>query len=293
MILSQKLLDKAKPSAIKEFEELKQFAKDLDGLLDLQPWDTSYYTEKLKQKKFSFDDELLKPYFSLDRVLGGVFEISRRLFGLTFVKNKTVDVYHQEVVAYDVLDTEGEYVALLYTDFHPRTGKRNGAWMTSYKPQQITRDGVNERPHISIVCNFTRPTETKPSLLSFNEVTTLFHEFGHALHGMLANTTYPSLSGTHVFWDFVELPSQILENWCFEEEALALFARHYKTNEILPIEYINKIKKSITFMEGIATLRQLSFSILDLSWHAQDPREISDVKSHEKEVMEPSVFSSK
>ncbi|MAQ75503.1 MAG: peptidase M3, partial [Aquimarina sp.] len=172
---------------------------------------------------------------------------------------------------------------VLYADFHPRPGKRNGAWMTSYKPQMI-KEGKNIRPHISIVCNFTKPTPSKPSLLTFNEVTTLFHEFGHALHGMLANTTYPGLSGTSVYWDFVELPSQVLENWCYEKEALELFAKHYETGEVIPMELVNKIKESSTFMEGLATLRQLSFGFLDLSWHAHSPDSIENVKAHEKEA---------
>ncbi len=188
--------------------------------------------------------------------------------------------YHTDVKTYEVKDDEGEFVAIFYADFHPRAGKRNGAWMTSYKPQQI-KHGGNDRPHISIVCNFTKPTASKPSLLTFNEVTTLFHEFGHALHGMLANTQYPSLSGTSVYWDFVELPSQILENWCYEKETLELFAKHYQTGEVIPMEYVEKIKESATFHEGMATLRQLSFGLLDMAWHGSDPSEIKDVKEFE------------
>lgn len=275
------LKDKAFPAAKREFEELSTFAKELDRIDELQKWDTSFYSEKLKQKRFNLDDELLKPYFELQKVLNGVFEISGKLFNLKFIENTKVDKYHEEVIVYDVLDKEGNFVSLLYTDFHPREGKRAGAWMTSYKSQK-QKNGNNERPHVSIVCNFTRPTNTKPALLTFNEVTTLFHEFGHALHGMLANTTYPSLSGTSVFWDFVELPSQLMENWCFEEEALKLFAYHYETSELIPMEYIQKIKESSTFLEGMATLRQLSFGLLDMAWHTNPPIENLNVKAFEK-----------
>ncbi len=275
------LLEKAKPAAKREFSQLENFAKDLDQIDHLQKWDSAYYSEKLKQKLFSLDDEKLKPYFKLENVIDGVFTISQKLFGLQFEEVFDIDAYHEEVKTYKVTDAEGTYVSILYADFHPRPGKRNGAWMTSYK-SQWRKDGVNDRPHISIVCNFTKPTETKPSLLTFNEVTTLFHEFGHALHGMLANTTYPSLSGTNVHWDFVELPSQMLENWCYEKEALALFATHYETGETIPMEYVQKIKESSTFLEGMSTLRQLSFGMLDMSWHGQDPTNIADVKKHEK-----------
>ncbi|HRP54147.1 MAG TPA: M3 family metallopeptidase, partial [Fluviicola sp.] len=220
-------------------------------------------------------------YFKLENVLQGVFEVAKRLYQLQFIKTTDVDVYHPDVEAYEVRNDQDEFIALFYADFFPRKGKRNGAWMTSFKPQAIF-EGVNERPHVSIVCNFTKPTSTKPSLLTFNEVTTLFHEFGHALHGMLANTTYPNLSGTSVFWDFVELPSQILENWCYEKETLEIFAKHYQTGESIPMEYIQKIKESASFQEGMATLRQISFGLLDMAWHSNDPSEINDVKAFEK-----------
>lgn len=279
------LLKKAKPAAEREFKTLENFAKEIDGIDRLEKWDSAYYSEKLKQKLFSLDDEQLKPYFKLDNVINGVFEVAHKLFGLQFEKTDTVDVYHDEVMTYNVLDDKGKFVSLFYADFFPRKGKRNGAWMTSYKPQYI-KNGVNERPHVSIVCNFTKPTESKPSLLTFNEVTTLFHEFGHALHGILANTTYPSLSGTNVYWDFVELPSQILENWCYEKEALELFANHYETGDMIPMELIEKIKKSSTFHEGMQTLRQISFGLLDMSWHGQDPSNIKNVKDHELEAFE-------
>jgi peptidyl-dipeptidase Dcp len=278
------LLEKAKPAAQKEFAQLIAFAKELDGIDQLEKWDGAYYSEKLKQKLFNFDDEILKPYFKLENVLNGAFTVAEKLFGITFKEVFDIDKYHEDVQTFEVLDFEGQLVAIFYSDFFPRKGKRNGAWMTSYKSQAV-KNGINERPHVSIVCNFTPPTATKPSLLTFNEVTTLFHEFGHALHGMLANTTYPSLSGTSVYWDFVELPSQVMENWCYEPEALALFAKHYETGEIIPQEYVEKIKESASFLEGMATLRQLSFGILDMTYHGKS-QTIADVKAFEKQAME-------
>lgn len=276
------LLSKGKPAAIREFEELSKYAKEKDGIDHLEKWDASYYSEKLKQEKFNLDDEKLRPYFKLENVLNGVFEIAHRLYGLNFKEIHNIDKYHPEVQTFEVSNESGELVAIFYADFFPRKGKRNGAWMTSYK-SQYEKDGHNERPHISIVCNFTRPTATKPSLLTFNEVTTLFHEFGHALHGMLADTVYPTLSGTSVYWDFVELPSQVMENWCYEEDALKLFAKHYETGETIPMEYIAKIKESASFLEGLATVRQLSFGLLDMGWHGQDPSAINNVKEFENE----------
>lgn len=276
------LLAKAKPAAQKEFAELTAFAKELDGIEQLEKWDGAYYSEKLKQQLFNLDDEKLKPYFQLEKVLDGAFTVAKKLYGLTFTEVFDIDKYHEEVTTYEVRDAKNDLVSIFYADFFPRKGKRNGAWMTSFK-NQYKKDGVNERPHISNVCNFTKPTETKPSLLTFNEVTTLFHEFGHGLHGMLADTVYPSLSGTSVYWDFVELPSQIMENWCYEPEALALFANHYETGEIIPIEYVQKIKESASFQEGLATLRQLSFGLLDMAWHGQDPTNITDLKTFETE----------
>lgn len=276
------LLEKAKPAAWKEFEELTAFAQQRDGLDQLQKWDGAYYSEKLKQQKFQLDDELLKPYFKLENVLAGVFMVANKLYGLQFNEVDNIDKYHPDVRTFEVKDENKNLVAVFYADFFPRKGKRQGAWMTSFKPQYI-KDGINERPHVSIVCNFTPPTDTKPSLLTFNEVTTLFHEFGHALHGMLANSTYPNLSGTSVYWDFVELPSQIMENWCYEVEALTLFARHYETGDSIPMDLVRKIKESATFMEGMATLRQLSFGLLDMGWHGKDPSSVTDLKAFEKE----------
>mgnify|MGYP002628976759 FL=1 len=280
---SNDLLEKAKPAAEREYKKLENFAKDLDNIDQLQKWDGAYYSEKLKQKLFSLDDELLKPYFKLENVINGAFTISNKLFDLNFEEIDTIDKYHEDVLTYKVTDSKGDFISIFYADFFPRSGKRNGAWMTSYKPQYI-KNKENSRPHISIVCNFTKPTKTKPSLLTFNEVTTLFHEFGHALHGMLANTTYPSLSGTSVFWDFVELPSQVMENWCYEKEALELFATHYETGEVIPMELVEKIKDSATFHEGMQTLRQLSLGLLDMSWHSQDPTSIKSVKTYEDDV---------
>ncbi len=262
---SNELLAKAKPAAEREFKQLTDFAKK-DGIEQFQKWDGAYYSEKLKKELFDLDQEALKPYFKLENVIDGVFTIAGKLFDLQFKEVHTIDTYHEEVRTYEVTNATGDFISVFYADFFPRKGKRNGAWMTSYKSQWM-KDDDNSRPHVSIVCNFTKPTETKPSLLTFNEVTTLFHEFGHALHGMLANTTYPSLSGTSVYWDFVELPSQLLENWCYEKEALGLFARHYETNEPIPMNLVEKIKESASFLEGIQTLRQLSFGLLDMSWH--------------------------
>ena len=278
---SNNLLEKAKPAALKEFTNLESYAKKLDNIDKLQKWDGAYYAEKLKKELFDLDQEILKPYFKLENVINGAFEISNRLYDLHFEEVFNIEKYHQDVKTYNVTDSNNNFIAIFYADFHPRKGKRNGAWMTSYKPQQI-KNAVNERPHVSIVCNFTKPTATKPSLLTFNEVTTLFHELGHALHGMLSNTTYNSLSGTSVSWDFVELPSQILENWCYEKEALELFAKHYETGETIPMKYVEKIKESASFHEGMQTLRQLSFGLLDMQWHgSKSPGKISSVKEFE------------
>ena len=278
------LLKHAKPAALISFEELQQFANKLDGITTLEKWDGAYYSEKLKQQRFNIDQEKLKPYFKLENVIEGVFTVAKKLYNLSFTQVFDIDTYHPDVKTYTVTDVNSkDLIAIFYADFHPRPGKRGGAWMTSYKTQQI-KNGKNQRPHVSIVCNFTKPTDTKPSLLTFNEVTTLFHEFGHALHGMLANTTYPNLSGTSVYWDFVELPSQVLENWCYEKETLELFATHYETGEMIPLDLVQKIKESATFQEGIKTLRQLSFGMLDMGWHATDPTAIQDVKELEKTI---------
>ena len=276
------ILEKAKPAALKEFEKINNLAKEY-GIENIQKWDSALYSEKLKKHLFDFDDEQLKPYFKLENVVNGVFSIAKKLYGLNFEEVFDIDKYHKDVRTFIVTGENNEFIAVFYADFFPRKGKRNGAWMTSFKDQWVIND-ENSRPHISIVCNFTKPTETKPSLLTFNEVTTLFHEFGHALHGMLANTTYPSISGTNVYWDFVELPSQIFENWCFEKEALNLFAKHFETGEIIPMDLVQKIKDSSNFLEGIATLRQISFGLLDMAWHGENPNNIEDVKQFETDA---------
>lgn len=256
----------AKPAALKDIEDVEAFAQKHGANTPLQPWDFSFWSERLKKATLSLDDAILKPYFKLEHVLEGAFEVAGRLFGLRFEKNPNISVYHKDVDAYDVFDKNGAFLSVFYTDFFPRSGKRAGAWMTSYR-SMYQKEGTTVRPHISIVCNFTKPTASQPALLTFNEVTTLFHEFGHALHGMMAQGTYPSLTGTSVYWDFVELPSQIMENWCYQPEALKLFARHYETGEVLPSEYIERIVQSQQFMEGYATLRQLNFGFLDMAWH--------------------------
>ncbi|SDE88919.1 M3 family metallopeptidase [Epilithonimonas hungarica] len=260
------LLDKATPYAQKEIEELKTLAK-ADGIDDLQSYDHAFYAEKLRKQKFDIDDEELKPYFQLEKVQEAVFGLAGKLFGLEFKEINDVQKYHDDVKTYEITEN-GNVKALLYADYHPRKGKRAGAWMTSYK-NQYKKDGENSRPHISVVCNFTKPTKDTPSLLTFQEVTTLFHEFGHALHGVLADTQYPNLSGTSVKWDFVELPSQFLENFCYEPEFLKTFAKHYQTGEILPNEKIEKLSQSKSFMEGYQTLRQLGFGLLDMAYHSE------------------------
>jgi peptidyl-dipeptidase Dcp len=278
------LLEKAKPKAELEVKEVVALAKNLDQLAVLEKWDFAYYSELLKKEKYALDEELLRPYFSLENVISGVFETASRLFGLRFVANSDIPVYHPEVTAYEVYDRENRFLSVFYADFFPRSGKRNGAWMTSYRGQ-FKEGNVDHRPHVSIVCNFTKPTKTSPSLLTFNEVTTLFHEFGHALHGMLARGVYESLSGTSVFWDFVELPSQIFENWCYEKECLDLFAHHYQTGEAIPADLVEKIKKAANFQQGYMTLRQLSFALLDMAYHSQDPDQIRDIKAFENEIL--------
>lgn len=260
------LLERAMPKAREDVQELEAYMQELGATHELQRWDWAYYSEKLRKKKYDLDDELTKPYFKLEQVIAGVFQTAERLYDISFKKNDTIPVYHSDVEAYEVLDKQGDVTAVFFADFFPREGKRGGAWMTSYRDEKKV-DGKKVIPLISIVCNFTPSSEDSPSLLKFDEVTTLFHEFGHALHGMLADTTYASLSGTHVYWDFVELPSQIMENWCYEKECLDLFATHYETGEPIPAEYVQRIKDSAIYHEAYATVRQLSFGLLDMSWH--------------------------
>ena len=273
------LLEKAKPYAEKEIEELKTLAK-ADGIEEMQSYDHAFYAEKLRKQKFDIDDEELKPYFQLEKVQEAVFGLAKKLFGLDFVESTEIQKYHEEVKTYEIFEN-GVFKALLYVDYFPRKGKRAGAWMTSFK-NQFRKNGENSRPHISVVCNFSKPTSDTPSLLTFQEVTTLFHEFGHALHGVLADTTYPNLSGTSVKWDFVELPSQFLENFCYEPEFLKTFAKHYKTGEVLPDEKIQKISDSKNFMEGYQTLRQLGFGLLDMAYHSNADK-VGDIKTFETE----------
>ncbi len=277
------LLTKAKPYAEKEIEELKALAK-ADGIDEMQSYDHAFYAEKLRKAKYDLNDEELKPYFPLDQVQEAVFGLAGKLYGLNFKEVENISKYHPEVKTYEVFEkTENgeQFKSILYVDYFPRKGKRAGAWMTSYK-SQFKQNNENHRPHISIVCNFSKPTKDTPSLLTFQEVTTLFHEFGHALHGMLADTTYPNLSGTSVKWDFVELPSQFMENFCFEPEFLKSFAKHYQTGEVLADEKIEKIDQSKNFMEGYQTLRQLGFGLLDMEYHTH-PEKVVDVKSFEDE----------
>lgn len=278
------LLDKAMPAGKRDVDALKSYAFEKDGIEDFESYDHAYYAEKVKQERYALNDELLKPYFRLERAIDGVFEIAGKLYGLQFEERRDIDTYHPDVRTWEVKDRDGAHKAVFYGDFFPRKGKRNGAWMTSFKGQYV-HEGSNERPHVSIVCNFTKPTQEVPSLLTFNELTTLFHEFGHALHGMMANTTFESLSGTNVFWDFVELPSQVMENWCYEPEALRLFAQHYETGALIPEEYIQRIKEAASFMEGYQTVRQLSFGLLDMAWHHKSKGEVAEVRTFELEAM--------
>ncbi|TDJ04933.1 MAG: M3 family peptidase [Deltaproteobacteria bacterium] len=280
------MLSYARPAAKKELVQLSEYAKANGGPETLQSWDFGYWKEKLKQENFDINDEMLRPYFKLEKVLQGVFDVAHKLYGLNYKKVDGVAVYHQDVEVFDVTDKGGKHMGVFYADFFPRPGKRGGAWMTSFRDQK-TKDGVDQRPHISIVCNFTKPSGDRPSLLTFNEVTTLFHEFGHSLHGMLSHCSYSSTSGTNVFWDFVELPSQIMENWAFEKECLDLFAEHFKTGEKIPEELIKKIKDSASFFEGCASVRQAGLARLDMAWHKDDPKGIDNVDAFEREVSEP------
>ncbi len=280
------LVAAARPAAGRDLAELTQYAQANGFTGDvLQPWDSSYYAEKLKKEKYDLDDETLKPYFKLENVLDGAFTVANKLYGITFVERTDIPVYNPEVKTYDVLNEDGSFLAVFYGDYFPRPGKRAGAWMNDVLAQRVV-NGENIRPHIVNVCNFTRPvadaaTGGKPSLLTFNEVTTLFHEFGHALHGMLANGQYESLTGTNVPRDFVELPSQVMENWCYDPESLKLFARHYQTDEVIPNELIEKIRASQNFLAGLGTLRQLRFGLVDMAYHGQVPtgESIPDIES--------------
>lgn len=279
------LLDAYKPVAENEVAEVTAFAQKTAGAdFELMPWDWAYYSNKLKHAKFDFNDEVLRPYFELSNVKDGVFGLATRLYGIRFQENKEIPVYHPDVKAYEVFDKDGSYLAVLYTDFHPRAGKRSGAWMTSFKSQWIDADGENSRPHITIVMNFTKPTADKPALLTFDEVNTFLHEFGHALHGMFANSTYESLSGTSVYRDFVELPSQLMENFLTEKEYLNTFAKHYQTGADLPEELIQKIIDTANYNVGYACVRQLSFGLLDMAWYSRETAFEGDVMDFEQKA---------
>ena len=281
--LLNQLLDAYTLTAHKEVVEIEALAQEMEGKdFRLMPWDFSYYAEKLKNKKFNLDEEALRPYFELSKVKEGVFGLATRLYGITFRENKDIPVYHPDVQAYEVFDKDGSYLAVLYTDFHPRAGKRSGAWMTEYKEQWIDENGNNSRPHVSVTMNFTKPTAEKPALLTFSEVTTFLHEFGHALHGMFANTHFQSMSGTNVYWDFVELPSQIMENFAVEKDFLNTFARHYQTNEPIPEELVKRIVDASNFNVAYACLRQVSFGLLDMAWYTRRTAFDGDVKEYEK-----------
>lgn len=282
------LLEAYTPTAHQEIEEVQALARELEGSdFNLMPWDLGYYSHKLKERKFNLDNEKLRPYFELGRVKQGVFGLATRLYGITFKENKDIPVYHPEVDAYEVYDKDGTYLAVLYTDFHPREGKQGGAWMTSYKDQWTDRKtGENSRPHISLVMNFTKPTKDKPALLTHGEVNTFLHEFGHSLHGIFANTTYESLSGTNVFWDFVELPSQFMENYAVKKEFLHTFARHYKTNELLPDELVQSIIDAQNFNVAYACLRQVSFGLLDMAWYTRQKAFDGNVEAYERKAWE-------
>ena len=284
--LLNELLEAYTPTAHQEVEEVKNLAKELEGEdFELMPWDWAYYSEKLKEKKFNLNEEELRPYFELKNVIQGVFGLATQLYGITFEENPDIPVYHPDVKAYEVHDKDGSFLAVLYTDFHPRASKRSGAWMTSYKEQWKDEKG-NSRPHVSVTMNFTKPSEDKPALLTFSEVNTFLHEFGHALHGMFANTTYQSMSGTNVYWDFVELPSQIMENFAIEKDFLNTFAKHYQTGENIPEEMIQRIVDASNFNVAYACLRQLSFGLLDMAWYTRTEPFEGDVRSYEKKAWE-------
>ena len=282
--LLNQLLEAYTPTARKEVEEVQNLAKEMEGEdFQLMPWDWAYYSEKLKEKKFNLNEEALRPYFELNKVIDGVFGLATRLYGITFQENKDIPVYHPDVKAYEVFDHDGTFLSVLYTDFHPRASKRSGAWMTSYKEQWKDANG-NSRPHVSVTMNFTKPSADKPALLTFSEVNTFLHEFGHALHGMFANTTYQSMSGTNVYWDFVELPSQIMENFAIEKDFLNTFAKHYETGENIPEDMIQRIVDASNFNVAYACLRQLSFGLLDMAWYTRTEPFDGDVRSYEKQA---------
>lgn len=289
--LLNQLIDAYKPKALEEVAEIEKLAKKIEGKdFVLEPWDISFYSHKLQMEKYNLDAEMLRPYFRLDRVIDGVFGLANKLYGITFKENKDIQVYAPDVKAYEVFDKDGSYLAVFYADFHPRNGKRGGAWMTEFQGQWIDRKGNNVRPHVSVVMNLTKPTDTKPALLTLGEVETFLHEFGHSLHGMFANTKYESLSGTNVWWDFVELPSQFMENYSVEKDFLRTFAFHYETNEPIPDELIDKIVRSRNFNVGYACLRQVSFGLLDMAYYTMTNKFDGDIIEFEKKAWDKAMI---
>ena len=285
------LIEAYKPTAIQEREEVEALAKEEEGAaFKMEPWDVAYYSQLLKKKKYDLDPEMLRPYLELGNVIKGVFGLATRLYGITFKENKDIPVYHSDVMPYEVYDKDGSYLAVLYVDFHPRKGKRDGAWMTEFQGQWIERDGTNIRPHVSLVMNFSKPTEDKPALLRLGEVETFLHEFGHSLHGIFANTRFESLSGTNVWWDFVELPSQFMENFAVEKEFLRTFAFHYQTGEPMPDELIEKVIASRNYGAATACLRQVSFGLLDMAYYTHNDEFTEDIIPFEKKAWAPAII---
>ena len=285
------LIEAYKPKAIEEREEVEALAKEEEGAaFKMEPWDLAFYSQLLKKKKYDLDPEMLRPYLELGNVIKGVFGLATRLYGITFKENKDIPVYHPDVKPYEVYDKDGSYLAVLYVDFHPRKGKRDGAWMTEFQGQWIERDGTNVRPHASLVMNFSKPTEDKPALLRLGEVETFLHEFGHSLHGIFANTRFESLSGTNVWWDFVELPSQFMENFAVEKEFLRTFAFHYQTGEPMPDELIEKVIASRNYGAATACLRQVSFGLLDMAYYTHKEEFTEDIISFEKKAWAPAII---
>lgn len=285
------LIEAYKPTAEKEVKEVEALAKKLEGKdFEMKPWDFGFYSHKLQMEKYNLDAEMLRPYFQLDKVIDGVFGLANKLYGITFKENKEIPVYHPDVKAYEVFDKDGSYLAVFYADFFPRKGKQGGAWMTEFQGQWIDHKGKNIRPHVSVVMNFTKPTEEKPALLTLGEVETFLHEFGHSLHGMFANTRFESLSGTNVWWDFVELPSQFMENYAIEKDFLRTFAFHYQTGEPLPDELIERIMKSRNFMTAYGCLRQVSFGLLDMAYYTQEKEFTADIMPYEREAWKKAMI---
>ncbi len=286
------LIDAYKPTALAEQQAIEQKAKQLEGdAFELEPWDVSYYAHKLQMERYNLDAEMLRPYFQLDRVIDGVFGLANKLYGITFKENKDIPVYHPDVKAYEVFDRDGSFLAVFYADFHPRKGKQGGAWMTEFKGQYITKSGKNVRPHVSVVMNLTKPTPTKPALLTLGEVETFLHEFGHSLHGMFANTRFESLSGTNVWWDFVEMPSQFMENYSTEKDFLRTFAYHYQTGEAIPDDLIDRIKKSRNYNAALACLRQVSFGLLDMAYYTLREPFDEDIIPFEKNAWKKAIIA--